>query len=462
MALLSFHDLPRVALVGRRNVGKSSLLNALSRKRLAITDDTPGLTRDVLDVQLKHKGCSFLLQDTPGLDVKDIDELGSKAVEQAKQHLSHANLILFILEAPLPYPFDLDFIPLIRKTSHKIPILFIVNKVDDEKGEDAILLPFYEVNLQPLLAVSARGRRNLNLLLDRVVEKLSQSILPKTGRAFQKKDDGKVDEQKNEIRLAIVGRANAGKSSLFNCMIEEERSLVSEIPGTTRDTVDSLFSYKTNHFRIVDTAGMQRYKRLVGSSHRVAFYSFSRSVRAIKDADVVVQLIDGVSGLTDFDKRIYSTIQKHKRPSFLLVSKWDLLKKDADPQVVLKNFKSRLEYLFPYSRHLPLLFSSAMTSHGIGKIFEMALQLHTNMNMHIPTAELNTCVNQWSRGLPRNAANLKVLYAAQVATSPPSFVFFVNNPQLFTSSLYSYFENCIREKYDFHGIPLPLYVRQRS
>ena len=508
-------SLPRVALVGRRNVGKSTLLNAFCGRRHAITNDTPGLTRDILEIEIRHENCHFLLSDTPGLDVENPNNLEEKILTRAKQYLSHLDLILFVLAAPEPHSFDLDFIEFMRKSSSRIPKIYLVNKIDNREIADQALIPFYEAKLTSLVPISAKGRWNLDTLLLRMKEvcgriqenvdssekkaKLSlaspfenhhprkprtnvsddpslkfgvhlsepspRAPRPELALCADNEAEAEVDTSAipvNELRLAIVGRPNVGKSSLFNSILGQDRALVSEIPGTTRDTVDTLFYYGKRPIRIMDTAGMRRPTRLLDARHKVEFYSLSRTKRAIQSARVIIQLIDGLTGLTDLDKRICSMLEKYQRAVLLTVSKWDILKSLYDPQEVRREFEDRLSFLFPHVRNLPLVFCSSVSRHGIKKILDTCLELDQSMQTNISTGELNRYMGKWQKARPLNSSRFKLFYAVQVGSAPPSFSFFVNDPKLFTSSLRSYFENCIRRQYKLVGIPIKIYLRERT
>ena len=460
-------SIPRIALIGRRNVGKSSLLNALCRRRYAITDKSPGLTRDILEVELKHNNLRFFLSDTPGLDIESTDELSSKIKTRTQDYLESVDLIVLLLEAPYPHPFDLDLISFIRKAASQTPLIFAVNKIDNEEKSEELLLPFYEAKLSQPIPISARGRWNLGLLLKRIEEKLEQQgadagCLQNETIGTPGIEADKKLSKKEEIPVAIVGRPNAGKSSLFNYIVGEERALVSEVPGTTRDSLDTKVNYKQKDIRIIDTAGMRKASRLLAPQHRVEFYSLSRTRRSIREAKVVILVVDGLVGLTDFDKRICSMIQKYKCAVIFAISKWDAVKQKYEDQSALKSFQERINFLFPHIRDLPLIYCSALTGHGIKAILDMVLELHTNMKFQISTSKLNTLFQKWYMKMPNSGRNLKIFYATQTAQSPPEFVLFVNQPRLFSSALSSYFMNSIRKQFRLKGIPFALYARKRT
>ncbi len=459
--------IPRVALIGRRNVGKSSLLNALYRKKYAITDELPGLTRDILEVQINNQGYHFSLHDTPGLDVENPQRLEKTIIERAKAYMKQMDLVLFVLAAPTPHSFDLDFLAFIRKNMGKIPLIFVVNKIDNSENADQILLPFYEAKLQDLVPVSALGRWNLDILLSKIGKVLRQTPTCIDTENTKVKQDNRKDNQQDspkEIKIAIVGRPNVGKSSLFNQILGDDRSLVSEIPGTTRDSIDTLVLHNEEAIRIIDTAGMRRPTRLYKPQHRIDFFSIGRTKRAIKEAQVVIQVIDGLVGLTDFDKKICALAQESKCAVVFAISKWDILRQENKGQehIALRKIEDRITFLFPHISKLPLIFISSVSGHGVRRLLNTCLDLNQKMNTHISTAELNTNIKKWFEALPLGTRKIKLFYATQVEIRPPSFVFFVNKSTLFLSSLCAYFENCIRKEYGLHGIPIRIHVRERK
>ncbi len=546
--------LVRVALVGRRNVGKSTLLNALYGRRRAITDPIPGLTRDILEVEIVRGPYRFLLSDTPGLDIDDPGALDRSILERARAHIASVDLILFLFEAPAPASFDYEFLDLVRRDPAGKPVVFVVNKVDGPARVADALAEFYSMGIPDPVPISARGRFNLDLLLrrlatenprikrvwteaDEAAEKqkrkkktrrelreleaaknAEQALVDanadaaRAGRASDESDaegeydpdeeaivyefeeDGEAREvsqprarraEKNiqaapdrrsavdaerddstvfperkpgETRIAIVGRPNAGKSSIFNRLAGEDLSLVSDIPGTTRDTVDTLIRVKGRTVRIVDTAGMRRPAKLLAQNARVDFFSVTRAKRAIRDARVVVHVIDAVAGITDFDKKISALIEEYRRPVVLALNKWDAApNKDHK---TLDEFRDRLEFLFPHARHMPIVFCSALTGQRLPKLLDECIDLDERMKFRAPTRELNDRVQRWFRNAPGAAAGLKILYATQPESEPPVIVLFVNRKKDFRANITAYIENKLRKEYRLDGIPLRVYIRE--
>lgn len=576
MKRASISRLPRVALVGRRNVGKSTLLNALYGRRRAITDAYAGLTRDVLEVEIDRGGYRFILCDTPGLDIDQPDQLEGEAIERARRFIDTVDLILFLLEAPAPEAFDHEFLAFVRKTKDHTPVVYAINKVDGQEKAADVLPEFYAAGLTDPLPVSAKGRWNLNALLSRLADELpalrrknqahdsepevqsdsqaddldiadelfmpesettdgagdeingdgfrddpdesddseagleviwdpalekqadsfadeisreglddaapgrrrkgrpseagagpTRPRIAKTGReidapALHGLEDSTVisDSQGAETRIAIVGRPNAGKSSLLNRLAGREVSLVSDIPGTTRDTVDTVFRFQEQDIRVIDTAGMRRQARLLASPDRVDYYSVTRTRRAIRDARVVIHMIDATAGVTDFDKKISAMIKEFGRPVVVAVNKWDAIP-DKD-QHTMRDFTDRMEFLFPHLRNIPIVFCSALVGQRVNKLIQVCLDLDRRMRTRVATGALNSKIEKWMRRAPGSARNLKIFYVSQVDAEPPVFVFFVNRKKVFTGALVSYFENLLRREYKLEGIPLRIFVREKG
>ncbi|MEQ9362924.1 MAG: ribosome biogenesis GTPase Der [Leptospirales bacterium] len=548
--------LPRVALVGRRNVGKSTLLNALYGRRRAITDAYAGLTRDVLEVEIDRGGYHFILCDTPGLDIDDPDQLEGEAIERARRCIKTVDLILFLLEAPAPESFDHEYLAFVRKTKDHTPVVYAINKVDGAEKAADVLPEFYAAGLTDPLPLSAKGRWNLNPLLARLAEALpeirrknqdlsysesdaargraagaaqfetedsaandahesagdfdpadarredapiqepgeadladaedlsrrrrksgnsrdnrgqgkARARIDKTGREVDAPglhglEDSTVisDAAATETRIAIVGRPNAGKSSLLNRLAGREVALVSDIPGTTRDTVDTVFQFHEQAIRVIDTAGMRRQARLLASPDRVDYYSVTRTRRAIRDCRVVIHMIDAVAGITDFDKKISAMVKEFGRPVVVAVNKWDAI--ENKDQHTMAEFTDRMEFLFPHLRNIPVVFCSALVGQRVNKLIEVCLDLDRRMRTRVATGVLNARIEKWMRKAPGSARNLKIFYVSQVDAEPPVFVFFVNRKKTFTGALIAYFENHLRREYNLEGIPLRIFVREKG
>lgn len=452
-------DLPRVVLCGRRNVGKSTLLNSLAGRRRAITDSIPGLTRDLLEVEVHRPPFRFLLTDTPGLDLDSPDQLETKALERARREMERADLILCLLEAGPVHPFDRVLLDLLRR--QKKPVVYAVNKIDGKEQEWEALTEFYEEGVQDPVSLSAKGSRNLSGLLDRIA-----TLLPGVVRADQEtltekpRSTAISDSEGTDLKIAIVGRPNAGKSSMLNRFAGRDVSLVSDIPGTTRDTVDTVFRFQNQSIRVMDTAGLRKNSYLRDPRRRVDFFSVRRTQRALRDCDVAIHVFDAVAGLTDFDKKIAALILEYKKPAVLAVNKWDAIP-DKDNQTMAE-FIDRLHFIFPQSAAYPTVFCSAETGQRLPKLLETCVDLKARLEKRVPTARLNRLVENWNQRLRSLGSGGKIMYAVQADGAPPTFIFFVNEKQGFRESHLSFCENQLREEYEFEGVPITILLRTRE
>jgi len=450
-------DIPRVALCGRRNAGKSTMLNALYGKNRAITDETPGLTRDVLEVEIRHKGHRFLLSDLPGLDIDDPSDLEGLALQKAKKHLEEMDLIILLLESPHMHPYDHLLVDLLRKI--RVPVCYAVNKIDGPEKADMLLTEFYEAGLTSAVPVSAASGWNIKTLLGRMAELVPEIVNPS---AVKTPDISTVisDSQSEDLRIAIAGRPNAGKSSLFNRLIQKELSLVSEVPGTTRDTIDSLFNYKGRTIRVIDTAGLRRNSYLHEEKNKIERFSIARTKRGIQDSKVVIHLVDALEGITDFDKKISSLILELRKPCVIGVNKWDAVENKDNKSV--EEYLDRIYFLFPYARNYPVIFLSALTGQRLDKLIDACIDINERMSVRVPTAKLNKLLEQWNGTLKTGEASSRIMYAVQVESAPPEFVFFIKSKKNFRGNFQAFFENKLRKEYALEGIPITIHIRERE
>jgi len=426
--------LPIVTIAGRQNVGKSTLFNALVKERIAIVDTSPGLTRDILSYSINYRSVAFNLSDTPGLDLLKRSELSGMILENARQYLEKSSVIIFLMESPSPQAFDIDLADLIRKLSR--PTIIAVNKIDNDKLLENISY-FYEMGFDDILPISALKRKNLNLLLDRIVESL-----PLKKRSISEPD----------IKIAIVGRPNSGKSTLLNSLIGYNRTLVSDLPGTTLDSVDEDFTFNNIKIRIIDTAGLKRKRRI---KNNIEFYSHNRTIRSIKRSDVVIHLIDAEIGLTETDKKISDEILKAYKPLIIAVNKWDILSKD---QNTFNEFKDRLIFKFYKSEDFPIISISALKKTRIHKLIKTAIELKELSKKKIGTPKLNKIISmiQNSYASPEVRSKIKILYATQIKNEPPHFKLFVNNTKLLKNNFLRFLEKALRKELGLKGIPIIL------
>lgn len=460
----------RIAIAGRRNAGKSSLFNALLGRQRAITDDTPGLTRDVLEAEIRRGSYRFLLSDTPGLDIEKPDELETGVLERARKYLTECDAVILLFEPPGPAEYDHLLIDFFRKHFHRLPVFYVVNKVDTPEREAEDVEGFYEAGLHELTAISVKSRWNLNEMLDRIAARLPEIVQPEeSAGADEVESERRVkstvisDHAETDTTIALVGKPNAGKSSLLNGLSREDIALVSEVPGTTRDTLDTILRYHGKALRLIDTAGIRRSGFLHKEKKKgrpVELFSNARTRRAIRDARVVIQLLDGVAGLSELDKKITNMIFRFRKPAVFAVNKWDVFPDKHDAST--REFLDKLYFHFPPARHYPVVFCSAKTGQRIDKLLDTCLDLDRRMRRRVPTAELNERIKTWEAKKGGKDARSKVLYATQVEVEPPVFLLFVNRPEGFRAERLTYLENRLRETYDWKGVPIRLFLRENK
>ncbi len=433
--------LPIVAIVGRQNVGKSTLFNALAGKRRAIVDAHPGLTRDILFQEILHNDVSFLLSDTPGLDLSGKDELSEKILSLAHKQLAESSAVILLFENPAPEAFDYRLVELVRHSN--IPSIIAVNKMDNDE-DFSNLSNFYEMGLSDIIPVSALQKKNTSLLLEKIA-----ALLPKT-RAFR--DD--ID-----VRIAIVGRPNSGKSTLLNALAGYERSVVSDVPGTTRDSVDEDIRFHGKLIRFIDTAGMRRKRNI---DRAIEYYSITRTIEAIKRCDVVIHLVDATLGLTENDKKISDEILKWRKCPIIALNKWDAIEKNDK---TFAEYKDKISFKYYRALDFPIISISAAHTQRIHKLITTAIALHARSLKTIPTAELNRTLEQAfkTHRHPVLGNSVKIYYATQTGFAPPTFRLFTNDPEaLKRKDLLRYLEKIFKESFDLEGVPLFFEIEGRK
>ena len=434
---------PIVAIVGRPNVGKSTLFNRIAEKRVSIVDDTPGVTRDRIYADAEWTGHEFALVDTGGIDFDENDALLPAMRNQAKLAMEEADVILFVVDGKVGITeVDQQIVGMLRTA--KKPVVLAVNKVDSIKGiPDSY--EFYGLGLGEPIAVSAVNALNLGDLLDAIVKELPTEV--------------EVADEPDTIRVAVVGRPNVGKSSLVNALLGEERLVVSNIPGTTRDAVDTYFKQDGVTFVFVDTAGMRRRGKIDAALER---YSVIRSLRAIDRADVVLMLIDAAEGVSEQDKKIAGYVHESGRASVLVVNKWDLVPKDGKTSL---RYTETMRQELGFMQYSPVVFLSALTKQRVSRIPEVVKYVAEQHAMRVSTSLLNQVVRDAVGINPPpsdRGRKLKIYYATQASVKPPTIVFFVNDPELMHFSYLRFLENKLREAFGFEGTPLKLVVRPRQ
>ncbi len=433
---------PVVAIVGRQNVGKSTLLNRLAGKRVAIVEDLPGTTRDRLKADAESHGREFTVVDTGGLETNPAATFSQEINRQIEMAINEADVILFVVDAQAGLlPTDSDVAALLRPA--KKPILLVANKADTDKLEQNTA-EFYNLGLGDPIAVSAYHGRGINELLDALV-----AVLPASSAAGA--------EAKETPRLAIVGKPNVGKSALLNALLGEERVVVSPIPGTTRDAIDTSLDFEGRHVILIDTAGIKKRGR-VGTG--VDRYSVDRSLKAIERADVALLVLDAAEPLTEQDLHIGGFVQQAYKGIVFVINKMDLVQ-GSKKEEIARSVHGR----FKFFSHAPVVYTSTITGQGIKDVIPQALQVFRERQKRIPTAELNSALNQAiAQHMPpsRGGRLLKFMYATQAEINPPTFVFFVNDAKLAHFSYQRFLENSLRRKFGFNGTPIKFTFKSRG
>lgn len=433
---------PIVAVVGRPNVGKSTLFNRLIGRPLAIVEDSPGTTRDRLYADSEWNGRAFTVVDTGGLVFDESGEVEWKVREQAQIAIAEADVIVFMVDASTGLTAaDWEAADLLRRT--KKPLILAANKADNEERRQAAL-EFYQLGLGDPIPISALHGTGTGDLLDAITASFAPEV---------------AEEVDEAIRVAIVGRPNVGKSSLLNALLGEERAIVSEIPGTTRDAIDTRLDWGGQPIVLIDTAGIRRRGRIEPGVEK---YSVLRAMRAIQRADVAVLVLDGVDGPTAQDAHIAGYILEEMKSVVVAVNKWDLVPKDSH---TMHQYTQVVRTALRFMDYVPVLFISAKTGQRVGQVLDTALRVRDERLVRLSTAELNDIVRSAvARQAPPTKAGkaLKFYYATQPSVDPPTFVFFVNDKELVHFSYVRYLENQIRERYPFTGTPLRMLFRGRE
>lgn len=434
---------PIVAVVGRPNVGKSTLFNKLTGKRIAIVEDTPGVTRDRIYGDAEWLDYSFTLIDTGGIEPVKDDIISVQMRRQAQLAIDTADVILFLTDGREGITSaDSDVADMLRRC--KKPIVLAVNKVDHPKFED-VVYDFYALGIGEPMTISAEQGLGLGDLLDAIVAH------------FPKHD---AEEEGEAVRIAFAGKPNVGKSSLVNKLLGQERTIVSDIPGTTRDAIDSPFEVDGESYILVDTAGIRRKRAIEDES--VERYSVIRSLGAIRRADVVLIVIDASNGMSEQDVKIAGYAHEEGKASAIIVNKWDLIEKDTH---TIEIFKKKLKADLSFMDYVPMLFISAKTGQRVNKIMDLVRLVYEQNCRRISTGVLNDIVNEAisvNEPPTDNGRRLKIYYATQVSTKPPTFVLFVNDADLMHFSYKRYLENYLRKSFGLDATPIRIIARTRE
>ena len=438
---------PLVAIVGRPNVGKSTFFNKVVGKRISIVEDTPGVTRDRIYADVEWLNRKFTLIDTGGIDPHSDDVLLSQMRRQAEIAMDTADVICFFVDGRDGLTDDdREVSNLLRKT--KKPLLLVVNKVDHITMQDSIY-EFYELGIGAPIAISAANMMGLGDLLEEICKRLPPP------------DEDEMDEEQHVLQLAVVGRPNVGKSSLVNRLLGQERTMVSDIAGTTRDAIDTrLTAEDGTEYNIIDTAGIRRKRAVEDAS--LERYSVLRSIAAIRRCDVALLLIDAQDGVTEQDTKIAGLIQDEGKAAIVVVNKWDAIEKETG---TLEHYRKEVLEALKFMDWAPVLFISAKTGQRAHTVLDMVDQVWAQASKRVPTGVLNDVLSDATASLQPPATNgrrLKIYYATQQTVCPPTFILFVNEEDLMHFAYQRYLENFFRKTFDFTGTPIRFILREKQ
>ncbi len=435
---------PIVAIVGRPNVGKSTLFNQIGKRRVSIVDDMPGVTRDRIYMDAEWLNHTFTMIDTGGIEFDDSDQILRSMRYQAQLAMDEADVIVFVVDGRAGLTSADEEVGHILRAAKK-PVILAVNKVDSQQLE-ANIYEFYNLGLGDPMGISASNALGLGDLLDAIVE-----AFPETSGE---------DKEADEISIAVIGRPNVGKSSIVNALIGEERVIVSDVAGTTRDAIDTHFVADGIKFMLIDTAGMRRKGKIEEAVER---YSVMRSLRAVDRADVVLMVIDAFEGITEQDKKIAGYAHESGKGVIIIVNKWDIFPNKDDKSTL--RFTEDLRDELGFLQYAPVLYTSALTHQRISRITELVKYVADQQSMRIQTSVLNELIRDAVSVNPppsHRGKQLKIYFMTQADIQPPRFIIFVNDPELMHFSYLRFIENRLRESFGFEGTPLKLIVRGRK
>jgi GTP-binding protein len=434
--------IPQVAIIGRPNVGKSSLFNWLARRRIAIVDPTAGVTRDRLAALVRTGDRFFELVDTGGIGIEDVDNLTGEVEQQIDKAIAEAAVLLFVVDVRAGLaPLDEEVAKRLRYVTK--PILCVANKADSPEL-DPQAAEFYKLGRGKLICVSAQQHRGRKELLELIHERLPPP------------EDETAPDLDNALKLAIVGRRNTGKSTFINSLAEAERMIVSEVPGTTRDSVDVRFERDSKTFIAIDTAGVRRKGSI---SSDIEFYSMARAERSIRRADVVLLFLDAQEEVSKVDKQLAGYVLDQYKPAIFVVNKWDLLSPTPTGKMV-----QYLRAVFPNLDYVPIAFITAKSGKNVQGVLNLAQSLYKQASARVSTGDLNRVVRHALTQQPpplRQNRRAKVFYATQVTSNPPTIVLFTNGPVLFDNTYQRYLLKTFRDHLPFHDVPIKMYLRHK-
>ena len=433
---------PLVAIVGKPNVGKSTFFNKVAGKKISIVEDIPGVTRDRIFADAEWCGYKFQIVDTGGLDFNNEDEMNKRILEQANLAIDLADVIIFFVDGKQGLTAqDMEIANYLRKS--RSPKILAVNKLDNYEVEKTY--EFYELGLGDPIAISAEQGKGVGDLLDEVVKYLKHI---------------ETEENDEVVKIALVGKPNAGKSSITNRLLGEDRVVVSSVAGTTRDAIDSPFKWNNKDYCLIDTAGLRRKSKIEPSS--IERYSAIRTLNAIERCDVAVLVIDASQGITEQDVKIAGLIHEQGKPSVIVVNKWDLIDKD---ETSVKKFEKQFQIDLAFMKYYVTLYVSCETGQRIGKIMETVDMVLKNAKREIPMALFNNVLNNaisTTEPPAKNGRRLKIIFGKQVATCPPTFNIYCNDASLVENSYIRYIENNLRRAFDFKGTPIKIQFKNKN
>ncbi|PUU95204.1 MAG: GTP-binding protein [Halanaerobium sp.] len=433
-----------VAIVGRPNVGKSTLFNRLVGGRRAIVEGEPNVTRDRIYGETEWLGKKFNVIDTGGIVMHDNDKIKNQIKYQAELAMEEADLILFVVDSRTGMTgVDEDIAQLLYRTNKEV--ILVVNKVEDFSNQEEIGWEFYSLGFGDPVLISAEHGKNTGELMDEVTAKLPESEVE--------------DSDNDQINIAVIGKPNVGKSSLVNHLIGKERVIVSDMPGTTRDAVDTLIEWKDIQFNFIDTAGLRRKSKV---KEDVEYYSNLRALRSVDRADAVLMMIDAQEGVTDQDKKIAGYAHDEGKAMVIAINKWDLMEKDSK---TMEHYTDEVYYQLKFLNYVPVTYISALTGERIDELLSLLEFVVDQSNLRVKTGILNEVISeavQLREPPSRKGKRLKIYYGSQVGVKPPTFVFFVNDPNLMHFAYQRYLENVLREAFGYVGNPMNFKLKQRN
>ncbi|MBR6534069.1 MAG: ribosome biogenesis GTPase Der [Clostridia bacterium] len=435
---------PIVAIVGRPNVGKSTLFNKLTGQRISIVEDTPGVTRDRIYYETEWCGRKMLLVDTGGIEPKTDNAILRHIRDQAQIAIETSDVIVFMTDVRAGLTADDREVARMLQRSQK-PVVLCVNKIDSVGNLPYEYYEFYELGMGDPIALSSVHGTGTGDLLDAVLEKLP--------------DEFEEEEDDDRIKVAVIGKPNAGKSSIINHILGQERLIVSDVAGTTRDAVDTQVDNQYGKFTFIDTAGIRRSSKI---SDNIEKYSVLRAKMAVERADVCLIMIDAAEGITEQDEKIAGIAHNAGKASIVVVNKWDLIEKDNS---TVKKFNEKIGIALSYMTYAPIMYVSAKTGQRVDKLFEHIKYVNEQGALRVSTGMLNEVLNDaTTRVQPPSdkGRRLKIYYMTQPSVKPPTFVIFCNNAELFHYSYQRYIENCLRNTFGFKGTPIKLIIRERG